>query len=142
MQDDPLHDEIMKAVDRVEVAPSEKTDVVYSHIVKTFPRRHRARRELDPRLSTLAGYLEQYPFMDNSRCMDYEGICALRATTVGAGAWLSESDLHERWLRVGATLYALLVLEELDVPSTWFQIFRSFPVEVRAIYVDIIFVAC
>ena len=38
--------------------------------------------------------------------------------------------MHEHWLRVGATLYTLLVLKELDIPDTWFQIFRDYGVQV------------
>ena len=132
-QDDERHVEIEKAIDRVEVAPSTKDDVVFKLIESTFPKRHRAVRENDERIASLEQYLGQYPFMDNARCIDYEGIVALRTLTEGGQGWLTQGELHIRWVYVAAVMYALATLEELDVPSTWFSLFRNVSVKVHAI---------
>lgn len=103
----------MKCIDRVEVAESSADDPIFKYIKKTFQRRHAARRNNDARLATLEGYLEMYPFMDNSRCIDYEGICALKCFATGANVWLKKDELHMQWMQVGATLFALMVQEDL-----------------------------
>lgn len=124
-QDDPLHEEIMSLINKVEVAASSRQDPVYKLIKGTFARRHTARQNNDPRLATLDGYLEQYPFMDNSRCIDYEGICALREWTEGGNGWLKKEELHMNWLRIGAAIFALLAQEGIDVPKGWFSLFHD-----------------
>ena len=69
--------------------------------------------------------------MDNARCLDYEGSCAIECYTIGGKAWLTDDDLHFRWSLIAACVY-LRAARRFVAAGGWFGPFRKERKQVRA----------